>query len=231
VAAKKRLNKSQLREDKFIDTVAHYAGMLREHQRSIIGGLAVVLILILAVSWGVRYVNESDEESRVAFSGALGELDLAIQDNLPDGYEAALQSFEAIHSQFSGKTAGRWSIYYTGFCKEQLKNFQGALDDFDAYIASGDPEFELAAQQGRASCLHSLGKIRAAAEALETLAERPGSSEDMVRGWLYRASKIYFTGQYFESADNALTKLEAMGAGSYEVKMKRDQAALAALRS
>jgi len=53
----------------------------------------------------------------------------------------------------------------------------------------------------------------------------------MVRGWLYRASQIYFTGQYFENAETALAKLEAMGAGTYEAKMKRDQAALAALRS
>ena len=78
MVAKKRLSKSQLRDDKFIDTVAHYAGMLREHQRTIIGGLAVLLVLILAISWGTRYVRESDEESRVAFSGALGQLEEAI---------------------------------------------------------------------------------------------------------------------------------------------------------
>ncbi len=59
MAAKKRLSKSQLRDDKFIDTVAHYAGMLREHQRSIIGGLAVVLIFILAAPLGVPYASAS----------------------------------------------------------------------------------------------------------------------------------------------------------------------------
>ncbi len=230
MVAKKRLSKSQLRDDKFIDTVAHYAGVLREHQRSIIGGLAVLLILILAISWGTRYVRESDEESRVAFSSALGELELAIQDNQPAGYETALQSFEAIRSQFGGKEAGQWSLYYTGFCKEQLKDFQGGLNDFETYLASGDSEFELAAEQGRASCMHSLGQTRQAAEVLENLADRPDAGEDMARSWLYRASQIYFTGKYYENAEAALTKLEALGAGPYESKLKRDRAALAALR-
>ncbi len=231
MAAKKRLSKSQLRDDKFIDTVAHYAAQLREHQRTLIGGIAVFLIIILAISWGTRYVQQSGEEARVAFSNALGELELAIQDNQPDGYEAVLQSFEAIHSQFSGKKAGKWSQYYTGFCKEQLKNFQGAMDDYDSYLNGGDDEFSLAAEQGRAACLHNLGKTKDAAEALEALADRPDTSVEMARSWLYRASQIYLTGQYFESAQKALTKLDAIGAGPYEIKMKRDLAAIEALRS
>jgi hypothetical protein len=231
VAGKKRLSKSQLRDDKFIDTVAHYAAQLREHQRTLIGGIAVFLVLILAISWGTRYVQQSGEEARVAFSSALGELELAIQDNQPDAYEAVLQSFEAINTQFSGKEAGLWSIYYTGFCKEQLKNFQGGLDDYETYLASGDKEFDLAAEQGRVSCLHSLGKINAAAELLESLADRPDASAEMARSWLYRASQMYLSSHYLENAQNTLDKLEAIGAGPYETKVERDLAAIKALRS
>jgi len=226
LAAKKRLNKSQIRDDKFIDTVAHYVGQFREHQRSLIGGIAVVLILILAVSWGLRFVRESGEESRIAFSGALGELDLAIQSNEPDGYESALKNFETIRSQYGGKKAGTWALYYRAFCKEQLKDFKGALEDYDAYLAEGDREFALAAEQGKASCLNSMGKVRSAASLLEELAAKPGIGEEMARNWLYRASQIYLNGQYYDNAKEVLVKLQDFGAGSYQIKVKRDLAAL-----
>lgn len=231
MAAKRRLRRSQIRDDKFIDTVAHYAGQLREHQRSILGGLALVFILILAVSWGVSYLRETDVESRTAFSSALGELELAIQDNQPDGYEAALQSFETLRDRFGGKQAGVWAVYYTGFCKEQLKNYQAAMEDYDAYLArEPDGDFALAAEEGRAACLHSLGKARAAAEAFEELAARAGIGEIHRRQWLYRASQIYLTSQYYDNALTTLEKLDELGAGSYERKVKRDLAALEALQ-
>ena len=78
----------------------------------------------------------------------------------PEGYSTALQSFEAIRSQFEGKEAGKWSLYYTGFCKEQLKDYQGAQSDFEAYLDTGDMEFEIAAIQGKAACMHSLVSVK-----------------------------------------------------------------------
>jgi len=231
VAAKKRLSKSQIRDDKFIDTVAHYAGMMREHQRSIIGGLLVAVILIVAVSWGVRYVRESDGESRIAFSSALGELETAMQQNMPDGYQAALQSFESVRKEFGSRNTGTWAIYYTGFCKEQLKNFESALADYEAYLdKDSDGDFALAAEEGRASCLNSLGKSRQAAEVFEQLASRKDVSENRARQWLYRASQIYTTAQYYDNARSALKMLDAMGADSYQKRVDRDLAALDAMQ-
>ena len=75
-----------------------------------------------------------------------------------------------------------------------------------------------------------MGKTRQAAEALEALAGRSDASEELIRSWLYRASQIYFTGHYYENAEAALSRLESMGPGVYEGRVKRDRAALAALR-
>ena len=232
MAAKKRLTKSQLRDDKFIDTVAHYAGILRENLQYFMGGLILILIVVIAVSWGFRHSQGADMESRLAFTQALKGVESALASSAAEDYERVLQDFETIGEQYGSKEVGRWSLYYTGYCREQLMRFPEAQADYEAYLeADGGGEFALSARQGIASCLYSMNKPRPAAELFEELAGGEKVSDAQRLSWLYRAGRIYLEGQYYEESQRVLEALESEAKGTLLTQVTRDLATLRALRS
>jgi tetratricopeptide (TPR) repeat protein len=233
VAASKRLSKSDLREDKFIDTVARYAAKLREYQNFVLGGLVLLLILVLAVSWGIRYQQGNDAESRQAFSLALKGLEAAMASNADLDYQTSLGEFEAIIEQHGGREVGRWSLYYSGYCSEQLDDFPKAQAQFEAYLEAdgADGEFGLSARRGIAACLEGMNRARPAAEMLEELAAEPGVSEQMSFSWRYKASQMYLNSQYYEDAHRILESLLPEAEGAVRANIERDLEALRVLRS
>lgn len=232
LAAKKRLTKSQIRDDKFVDTIAHYAGNLREYQNYVLGGLALILIVVVAVSWGVRFKQGADSDSRLAFTSALKTLETSMASSEEADYMASLVSFEGVIEDYKSRETGRWAIYYSGYCKEHLNQFPEALKDYEEYLeVDKKGEFIVAARQGIASCMYSMGKPRPAAEILEQLAAGKNVNEVQSKAWLYRASQIYLEGQYYQDAKRVLEDLKPQVKGMVLTKVERDLEALKVLGS
>ncbi|MDP6418646.1 MAG: hypothetical protein QF492_06555 [Candidatus Krumholzibacteria bacterium] len=219
-----------VREDAFVDRAGHYAALFMAHKKSVIASLTMILIVIAAVSLSFRFAKESELESRQSFASALGNLELALDSNTEEAFQQALAGFEAVGAEYPKRTVGAWTLYYSGFCKERLQQFEEARGDYSAYLsAEPEGEFELAALQGIASCEHSLRNPKKAADLYLEISEHPRAWEELSLLTAYKASKIYLDSRYFDLAGDILSSLKEKAKGKLLLDVQRDLEALAVL--
>ena len=208
MSAAKRLSKRQLRDDKFVDVMMHYADKIRENQRLLVGGVVVLLILILALNWGRNAMRAADVEAQQTFSTALKTLETAMADETQSTYGEPQRAFEAIGEEFAGKDVGKWSMYYVGFCLEQQKEYLEAEKVYENYL-SEDPggEFEIAARLGIATCNAGVGRYKRQADFLVELAGAEGISPTQADAWRFQAGQVYLDNGYFDLARQVMTDI------------------------
>ncbi len=208
MSAAKRLTKRQLRDDKFVDVMMHYAEKIRENQRLLVGGVVVLLILILGLNWGRNAMRAADVEAQQAFSTALKTLEIAMQDEAQEAYGEPLQAFEAIRAEYSGKEVSKWSLYYVGYCLEQEKDYLEAEKIYNEYLAAdAGGEFELAARLGIATCNAGVGRYKRQADFLIELAGAEDVSEKQADAWRFQAGQVYMDNGYFDLARQVMTDI------------------------
>jgi len=230
VSAAKRLSKKQLKDDKFVDLVLHYGDRLREHQRVILGGLLVLLIVVLGASWGRRALESGSSEAQQAYSAALKKLEAAMRVDDPKAYLEAQQSFEAVRASYGRKDVGRWAVYGIAYCKEQMADYQGAEAAFREYLeAQPKGEFALAARLGIASCNGSLGRAKPQADMLVEAAAADGVEQTQADAWLYQAGQIYMDGGYFDLARELFERIQTRVDDPTRLEIEQALKALAAL--
>ena len=209
MSAAKRISKRRLKDDKFVDIVFHYGEILREHQRLIVGGLVVLVLLVLGVTWGKRAMHLGNEEAQQAFSTALKQLEVAMQGTDPMAFGAPEQAFMAIESENGGKDVGKWSIYYVGYCREQMGKYEEAEQDYERYLkAESNGQFALAAKLGLATCNAGVGRYKVQADMLVDLASSAKVDSAQANAWLYQAGQTYMDNGYFDLARQVFTRIE-----------------------
>ncbi len=212
MSAAKRITKKQLKDDKFVDAVLLYWDKLRDHQNLVLGGLVVVVVIVLAISWGARYRSAGIAESQQAFSGTLGKLSEAMYSSSEEDFKLTHDSFAELRAEYGGSDVGKWSLYYMGFCKERLSEYLVAEEIFEEYLAEDpDGEYEIPAKLGIVTCNGSVGKAKRQADFLRELAGSEKVTDAQSQRWLYQAAQIYMDNGYY---DNASELLEGLAGGA-----------------
>lgn len=232
MSAAKRLTKKQLKDDKFVDAMLGYGELARKYQRHIFYGLLVIILVILGLTWGANYRRAQGAEAQQAFSAALKTLDTAMASAADTDYAAAQAAFEDVILEHGGRQVGKWSLYFTGFCKERVMDYVEAQADYERYLEE-DPrgEFEIPARVGIAVCLGSMGKMKQEADILTELAGREEIGTKQAQAWLYQASQIYLDEGYFSVAKELLERLAADADPTLARKIEQDLEALKSLGS
>lgn len=230
VSAAKRISKKQLKDDKFVDLVLVYGEKLREHQRLILGGVLVLLLIVLGVNLGQRAMRSGSSEAQQAYSAALKKLELAMRSPDQKAYAEPLQAFKAVRSQFGRKDVGRWAIYGAAYCDEQMGDYQAAETGYREYLeAQPRGEFALAARLGIASCSGSLGRVKPQADMLVEVAESEGVEKGQADAWLYQAAQLYLDAGYFDLAKKTFERVKDSADDATRLEIEQALKALAAL--
>ncbi|MBN2170715.1 MAG: hypothetical protein JW819_05285 [Candidatus Krumholzibacteriota bacterium] len=232
MSAAKRLTKRQLKDDKFVDAMLSYGELARKYQRHLLYGILVIILVILGLTWGANYRRAQGEEAQHAFSTALKTLETAMTSAAETDYAVAQAAFEDVHARYGGRQVGKWSLYFTGFCKERVMDYIAAQADYERYLEE-DPrgEFEIPARAGIAVCLGSVGKMKQEADILRDLAGRKGIGTKQAQAWLYQASQIYLDEGYFSVARELLEELATGADPTLARKIEQDLEALKSLGS
>lgn len=232
MSAAKRISKKQLKDDKFVDLVLAYGEKLREHQRLILGGILVLLLLVLGGNLAQRALRSGSSEAQQAYSAALKKLELAMRSGDQKGYAEPLQAFKAVSSQHGRKDVGRWAIYGAAYCEEQMGDYQAAESGYREYLeAQPKGEFALAARLGIASCNGSLGRVKPQADMLVEAADSGAAEKAQADAWLYQAAQIYLDAGYFDLAKSTFERIKDSVDDSTRLEIEQALKALAALPS
>jgi hypothetical protein len=228
----RRITKKQLKEDKFANAVFAYGELARTHQRSIVGGVALLLIIIFGSIWGVRYTRSSELEAQQAFSTALQALQGAIVVDEEAAFLAALDSFTSIRNNHGGRSVGKWAIYFEGYCYELNQQYKRSEQLYTEYLdADGGGEYDIPARLGIATSLGSMGHSKRQADALIEIAGLGGISDRQAHTWMLQAGQIYMDAGYFEDARSTFERLLPIVDVSMKSKVEHQLKALGALRS
>lgn len=232
MSAAKRISKKQLKDDKFVDLVLVYGEKLRAHQRLILGGLLVLLLIVLGVNLAQRAQRSGSSEAQQAYSAALKKLELAMRNNDQKGYAEPLQAFQAVRSQYGRKDVGRWAIYGVAYCQEQMGDYQTAETGYREYLdAQPNGEFALAARLGVAACNGSIGRVKPQADMLVEAAESGDVEKAQADAWLYQAAQIYLDAGYFDLARTNFERIKDSVDEPTRLEIEQALKALAALPS
>jgi len=227
-----RITKKQLKEDKFASAVFTYGELARKHQRSIVGLMALLLIVIFGSIWGVRYMRSSELEANQAFSTALQNLQAAIAVSEEAAFISALDEFTAIRNNHGGRDVGKWAIYFEGYCYELNQQYKRAEQLYTEYLdADGGGEYEIPARLGIAASLGSMGHMKRQADALIEVAGLEGITQRQAHSWIMMAGQIYMDAGYFENARSAFEELLPIVDASMKNAVENQLKALRALRS
>jgi tetratricopeptide (TPR) repeat protein len=155
--ATKRARKQQIREDKLVTTTVRFSEWAQTHFNQVIIGI-VALVAVVAVL--VFAANSRENNARQAERVMGSALALMLQGD----YTAAKSSFQQVADRFGGKQAVA-ARFFKGECGSKQGNFEEALADYEAYLASSSeyPEFESAALIGKALCLEGMKNYTEAA--------------------------------------------------------------------
>ena len=232
MSSSRKITKKQLKEDRFAETVFAFGEMARRHQRSIVGALALILILVVGGTWGARYFRSSGLESQQAFSKALKTLQGAIIVDEEAAYMAALDSFTEIRSNFAKRDVGKWAIYYEGYCYELNQQYKRSEQLYTEYLAADrGGEYEIPARLGLATALGSMGHTRKQAQALMEIASMKKISERQAQAWRLQAGRLLMDAGYFDDARSAFEGLLTASDASVKTQAEQELATLRALRS
>jgi tetratricopeptide (TPR) repeat protein len=159
-ATAKRVSRKQIREDKLVTTTMRLTDWAQEHFNQVIIGI-VALVAVVAVL--VFAANSRESNARQAERVMGSAMALMLQGD----YTAAKTSFQQVVDQHGGKTAAA-ARFFKAECESKQGNFEAALADYDAYLASVTdyPEFESSALIGRALCLEGMKNYAEAAPAM-----------------------------------------------------------------
>ncbi len=159
-ATAKRAARKHIREDKLVTTTVRFSEWAQAHFNQVIVGV-VALVAVVAVL--VFAANSRENNARQADRLMGSAMALMLQGD----YTAAKSSFQQIVERYGGKQAAA-ARFFKAECAATQGNFEEALVDYDAYLASsGDyPEFEAAAMIGRALCFEGMKNYIEAAPAM-----------------------------------------------------------------
>ena len=182
---RRKLSKSELREDEFVEWIMEAVEYVKERARLFVGGAVAVVAVIVAIN----YFIESKEADRLKAAALLGDVLMVEQGGEPT---EAVGLAEELVSAYAGTPAAAQgtiilaNLYYAqGRYVEARGYYQRYLDNYEPVDV-----LAYAAQSGLGACLEAEGQLVAAAQHYETYAAQQAGTirEAMAR---MEAARIY----------------------------------------
>ena len=162
---RRKLSKSELREDEFVEWIMEAVEYVKERARLFVGGAVAVIAVIVAIN----YFIESKETDRLKAAALLGDVLMVEQGG---EQTEAIRLAEELVSAYAGTPAAAQgtiilaNLYYAqGRYVEARTYYQRYLDNYEPLDV-----LAYAAQSGLGACLEAEGQFVAAAQHYETYA-------------------------------------------------------------
>ena len=162
---RRKLSKSELREDEFVEWIMEAVEYVKERARLFVGGAVAAIAVIVAIN----YFIESKETDRLKAAALLGDVLMVEQGGEPT---EAVRLAEELVSSYAGTPAAAQgtiilaNLYYAqGRYVEARGYYQRYLDNYEPLDV-----LAYAAQSGLGACLEAEGQLVAAAQHYETYA-------------------------------------------------------------
>ncbi|MYF93689.1 MAG: tetratricopeptide repeat protein [Gemmatimonadetes bacterium] len=162
---RRKLSKSELREDEFVEWIMEAVEYVKERARLFVGGAVAAIAVIVAIN----YFIESKEADRLKAAALLGDVLMVEQGGEPT---EAVRLAEELVSAYAGTPAAAQgtiilaNLYYAqGRYVEARGYYQRYLDNYESLDV-----LAYAAQSGLGACLEAEGQLVAAAQHYETYA-------------------------------------------------------------
>ena len=182
---RRRLSKSELREDEFVEWIMEAVEYVKERARLFGSGAVAVIAVIMAVN----YFIESKEADRLKASALLGDVLMVEQGGEPT---EAIRYAEDLVSSYAETAAAAQGIVLLANLHYAQGRYAEARGYYQSYLDNYEPVDVLvhAAQSGLSACLEAEGQFLAAAQHYETYAAQQAGTirEAMAR---MEAARIY----------------------------------------
>lgn len=183
---RRKLSKSELREDEFVEWIMQAVEYVKERARLFGSGAVAVVAVIVAIN----YFIESKEASRLQAAALLGDVLMVEQGGEPT--EAIRLAEELVSSAYAGTAAAAQGTvllahlhYAEGRYAEARRYYQSYLDNYEPVDV-----LVYAAQSGLAACLEAEGQLLAAAQHYEGYAAQQAGTIHEARAQM-EAARIY----------------------------------------
>ena len=202
--------------DEFFSLTKRIAAWLIEQRVALLGGAAVLAVVIVAV-FGWQWYGESREKEasrlfmearQITQKNSAGENNDANPgvDNLKseeEKYRAAISGFEKVSKKFSKTDTAALAIFYIGQYYQKLGDLDKAIESYKEYLAREGVGGELAsaAVEGIATSFESKQMIGQAIENYKRLCEEPTLETECDRGMYHLARLNQEAGKLQEAAD------------------------------
>ncbi|MGM0454389.1 MAG: tetratricopeptide repeat protein [Thermodesulfobacteriota bacterium] len=151
-----------------------FAEFIRRYQKQLIVAGVVFVILVLAASGGVYYVNKAEDEASAMLGRAMDRYEsVQAQNGDPAAYEALKKKFKTVMDQYGFTDAGEMArVQYASICYESgeyekaVEAYETALDEF-----GGNPQFNDMIVTGLAYAYQATGDYDNAVKYFEKVAE------------------------------------------------------------
>ena len=182
---RRKLSKSELREDEFVEWIMEAVEYVKERARLFGGGAVAVIAVILAIN----YFIESKDADRLKAAALLGDVLMVEQGGEP---AEAIRLAEELVSSYAGTPAAAQGIVLLANLHYAQGRYAEARGYYQSYLDNYEPVDVLvhAAQSGLGACLEAEGQFLAAAQHYETYAAQQAGTirEAMAR---MEAARIY----------------------------------------
>ena len=182
---RRKLSKSELREDEFVEWIMQAVEYVKERARLFASGALAVVAIIVAIN----YFIESQETDRLQAAALLGDVLMVEQGSEPT---EAIRLAEELVASYAGTPAAAQGIVLLANLHYAQGRYAEARSYYQSYLDNYEPLDILvyAAQSGLGACLEAEGQLLAAAQHYEDYAAQQAGTirEAMAR---MEAARIY----------------------------------------
>ena len=182
---RRKLSKSELREDEFVEWIMQAVEYVKERASLFGGGAVAVIVVIMAIN----YFIESEEADRLKAAALLGDVLMIEQGGEPT---EAIRLAEELVSSYAGTPAAAQGTVLLANLHYAQGRYAEARSYYQRYLDNYEPVDVLAyaAQSGLGACLEAEGQFLAAAQHYEAYAAQQAGTirEAMAR---MEAARIY----------------------------------------
>ena len=182
---RRKLSKSELREDEFVEWIMEAVEYVKERARLFVGGAVAAVAVIVAIN----YFIESKEADRLKAAALLGDVLMVEQGREPT---EAVRLAEELVSAYAGTPAAAQGTIILANLHYAQGRYVEARGYYQTYLDNYEPLEVLAyaAQSGLGACFEAEGQLVAAAQHYETYAAQQAGTirEAMAR---MEAARIY----------------------------------------
>ena len=161
----------QLKEDKFAQAITQQVDWTVEHRNTILIGLAIILVLVIAGGLYWKSAKEKDEQASLALGNALRTYNAPLRNagqpippemksfaNAKERSEAAEKEFQKIADDYSSTRNGKYARYLAGVAAMEAGDNKKSEESLKQVAQSGDKDLSALAKFALASLYASQGK-------------------------------------------------------------------------